>query len=102
MRILSRKLLYFSCSVWKKIIILKKKAAFKSSEKFIYSRGSYIPRIFRRDSFYIHNGKIWQKKLITRWTIGFKFGEFVATRMPAVYKAKQLRKKKMKKMAKKK
>ena len=58
--------------------------------------------MFKKQIVYIHNGKTWTKRFITRWSIGFKFGELVFNRRVAIYKAKQLRKKKAKKAKNKK
>jgi len=63
-------------------------------EKGVQDRSSVIPFIFIGLRVRIYNGKIWKKKRITRWMIGFKFGEFSLTRRAALYKAKQKKKKK--------
>jgi len=92
--------LFFSASVWKKVFILLKKENFKANEAFVYSRSSIIPRRFCNLMFFINNGKGWIKRSISRWVVGFKFGELTFNRVNATYKAKQLRKKRLKKLKK--
>jgi len=64
------------------------------SKKSIYLRSSIIPNIFVGYSVEIYSGKIWHNRLITKWSVGFKFGELTWNRKLALYKAKQLKKKK--------
>lgn len=96
-----RKLLFYSYSIWKKAFALKKRSVFKSAEKFVYSRSSVIPRFFPNNFVFIYSGRKWVKIHLNKWKVGFKFGEFVNTRISAIYKSKQLRKKKLKKLKKK-
>ena len=42
----------------------------------------------------VHNGRTLHAKFINKWMIGHKAGEFTWNKKPAIYKAKQLRKKK--------
>ncbi len=90
------KLLYFSPIIWKKIFLYKKHPIFKISEKKIYCRSSTIPFILNKTEIKIYSGKSWFTRVINKWMIGFKFGEFTWNRKMALYKAKQLKKKKKK------
>ena len=45
----------------------------------------------------IYNGKSYVSKYFSKYAVGFKLGEFTWNRKIALYKAKQLRKKKKKK-----
>lgn len=96
-----RKLLFFAAAIWRRAFIFHAKPYFKGGEKFIYSRSSTIPNIFIDTRLFIHSGKKWTNRYTYKWRIGFKFGEFTWNRRIAVYKAKQLRKKKLKQAAKK-
>jgi hypothetical protein len=49
--------------------------------------------MFLKHKVHIHSGKKWVIKLVSRWVIGFRAGEFSWNRRLAIYKAKQLRKK---------
>lgn len=92
----SRKLLFCSPFFWKKIFLYKKHPVMKIAEKFIYFRSSIIPKILINSEVKIYSGKKWHKRFINKWMVGFKFGEFTWNRRLALYKAKQLRKKKKK------
>jgi len=80
----------------KNIFSKKKSIVFLNQEKFIYHRSSTIPKIFSRYEISIYTGRHWIKRNVNRWMIGFKFGEFTWNKKIAIYKAKQLRKKKKK------
>lgn len=69
----------------------------RKKEKFIYDRGTTISPIYENILVNIHSGFKFKKKLVNRWMMGYKFGEFVWNRKLALYKAKQLKKKKNKK-----
>lgn len=68
----------------------------KKKEKFVYDRSSAIPSIYEGLRVHIYSGKVFKSKVVTRWMLGSKFGEFVWNRKLALYKAKQLKKKKNK------
>ncbi len=91
-----KSLIFCSNLVWKKIFFFKQSRVFKLSEKLIFSRSSSIPKIFSNLRVKIYSGKIWNEKLVNKWMVGFKFGEFTWNRKVALYKAKQLKKKKKK------
>lgn len=92
--ILKQSLNFMSPYFWKKIFLYKKYPIFKNAEKKILSRSSVVPKILDKTSVKIYSGKSWHKRIINRWMIGFKFGEFTWNRKLALYKAKQLKKKK--------
>nr|QCU82619.1 ribosomal protein S19 [Pseudourostyla cristata] len=91
------KLLYCAPTIWKKIFLFKKSFVFKAGEKFFHNRSSIIPKIYSYCNIFIYSGKRWHTRFVTPWMVGFKFGEFTWNRKLALYKAKQLRKKKNKK-----
>jgi ribosomal protein S19 len=91
---LKNKLLFGSEDVWRKVFLCKKSVVFKAREKFIHHRSSIIPKTFLYDEVSIYTGKKWTKRYVNRWMIGYKFGEFTWNKKIALYKAKQLRKKK--------
>ena len=92
-----KKILYCSSQIWKKIFLFNKNKIFKFSEKLFYNRSSIIPITYVGWSVLIYSGKKFNSKSVNKWMIGFKFGEFTWNRKVALYKAKQLRKKKKKK-----
>ncbi len=89
-----KKLLYCSPFVWKKIFLFKTSYVFKLTEKLIYTRSSVVPVSFNKLNVSIYTGRKWKEKIINKWMVGFKFGEFTWNRKLALYKAKQLKKKK--------
>lgn len=95
-KIQNTKLIYCSSFIWKKIFLIQKSFVFKLAEKKIYTRSSCVPRIFSNSYITIYSGNKWRERVSNRWMVGFKFGEFTWNRKLALYKAKQMRKKKKK------
>lgn len=81
---------------WKKIYLYNRHPVFINAEKKIYSRSSIIPNLFQNTTVKIYSGKSWHTRNINKWMVGFKFGEFTWNRKLALYKSKQLKKKKKK------
>lgn len=94
----TRHLIFCAPSLWRKLFLFQKNDVFKMKERFIYSRSSTILYPFINNKVKIHSGKKWHYRFLTKWSVGFKFGELTWNRRIALYKAKQLRKKKKKKM----
>ena len=92
----SRRILFCSTNIWRKIFLFQRNTIFKTGEKFIYSRSSAIPLSFTNSNVSIYTGKKWYVTSISRWAVGFKFGEFTWNKKKAMYKSKQLKKKKKK------
>lgn len=84
---------FFSYNIWRKLFFLKKNKILKLNERFLYDRSSIIPKNFNRFTINIYSGKIWQKKKINKWRVGYRFGEFTWNRKLALYKLKQKKKK---------
>lgn len=85
------KLQYFSKSVWRKVVGLKKNKKLK--RRNFYDRSSTIPDCFFACLIRIHKGKRIRKLLIEDRVIGKKFGEFSFPRKPFYYPAKKSKKK---------
>lgn len=88
------KFLYFSNSIWKKIIFFKKKKIIRKFYKNIYERSSYIPRCFKYLYMRVHKGSNFRKFWSMPYLEGYKFGELAFTRKPYHF---PLKKKKAKK-----
>jgi len=71
-----------SRSAWKAAFISKNilKKSSKTKNVKIWSRNSAIPSFFLGKTVLVHNGKQFNKVVITREKIGYKFGEFSLTR----------------------
>lgn len=91
-----RKIQFFAPDVWKKAFICQKKPIFLDTQKHVFNRASTIPNILTHSTILVYAGNQWQRITPSKWSAGFKFGEFTWNRRPALYKAKQLRKKKNK------
>lgn len=89
-----KKLLFFQKCIWRRAFLLKNHIFHKFHEKSIMTRSSVIPTLYEGLNVKIYNGKKWTKRYITKWIIGFKFGELTWNRKIAIYKKKQLKKKK--------
>ena len=90
----SHKLNYIAPSTWRKIFLIHDNDVFRPKEKVVYDRNSTIPPTFVGAKVKIYAGMRFHSRIVNRWMVGFKFGEFSWTRKLALYKAKQLRKKK--------
>jgi ribosomal protein S19 len=91
------KLTFMGPSTWRKIFLIKYNDIHQKKEKIIFDRSSTVPHMFANNQIRIYAGFKLRSRSVSRWMVGFKFGEFTWNRKVALYKAKQLRKKKKKK-----
>ena len=87
---------YAHAATWRKVFLLTDNQVFHAKTKRIYDRHSVISTAFVGSKVHIYSGCRFHIRYVNRWMVGFKFGEFSWTRKLALYKAKQLRKKKKK------
>jgi ribosomal protein S19 len=87
---------YSSGTSWRQAFLMYDNPLHRKKEKFIYDRSTTVSPIYENILVNIHSGLKFKKKLVNRWMFGHKFGEFVWNRKLALYKAKQLKKKKKK------
>lgn len=90
------KINHASTSTWRKIFLVYGNDVFEPKDKVVYDRHSTIPNLFVGSKIKIFAGARFHTRIINRWMVGYKFGEFSWTRKLALYKAKQLKKKKKK------
>ena len=90
----STKKIYFSSFIWRELFLLNDNPIHINKKRNLNSRNSQIPITFSNLLISTYNGKNFHKRQLTRWAVGYKFGELSWTRKPALYKAKQLKKKK--------
>lgn len=93
------KLTFMSTSTWRKLFLIKYNELHKKKKKVVFDRSSTIPITFVNSAVHVYSGSKLKPRKVTRWMVGFKFGEFTWNRRLALYKAKQLRKKKKKMQA---
>lgn len=82
---------FFDKAIWKNIFKIKLKKKINIFKK-IYSRSSSIPKIFVNSNVSIHKGKVFKKLNISKFLIGYKFGEFSFSRKPFFYPIKTKKK----------
>lgn len=92
----SYKVNYFASATWRKIFLIKDNELHQAKEKYVTDRSSTIPSLFKGTKVKIYTGNVFHTRLLTKWVVGFKFGELTWNRKLALYKAKQLKKKKKK------
>lgn len=92
----SFKINHVAPATWRKIFLICNNDVFRPKKKIIFDRHSTVPSIFIGAKVRIYAGRRFHTRIVNRWMVGYKFGEFSWTRKLALYKAKQLKKKKKK------
>lgn len=85
------KLKYFSKSIWRKIVSLKKNKRIR--KRITFERSSSIPSCYKNRLCRIHKGRRGRSLLINFLMVGKKFGEFSYTRKPYHFPSKKNKKK---------
>lgn len=85
------KLSYFSRSIWRKIVSVKKNK--KLRKRVIFDRSSSVPSCFYFKYFRVHKGRRSRSLFINNLIVGKKFGEFSFTRKPFYFPSKRTKKK---------
>jgi ribosomal protein S19 len=83
-------------NTWRQIFLHLSSQVIEEQDKFIHDRASSISPILIASRLKITMGRGYIPRQITPYMVGFKFGELTWNRKIALYKAKQLRKKKKK------
>lgn len=70
--------------------VIKESLGVKIKKNFsmITNKASVIPKSFIDNTFFIHKGCRYRELKIGQFHVGFKFGEFILTRKPHVYRKK--------------
>ncbi len=77
--------LYYSKNVLKCAIFIKIKKQIKGKNRVIFNKSSVIPKIFLGYKFNIYKGFFFRNFYVSRFVLGYKFGEFSFTRKPFKY-----------------
>jgi len=85
-------------NTWRQIFLHLSSEVIEEQDKFVHERSSTITPLLSRSRLKIHMGRGYIARNLSTYMVGFKFGEFTWNRKIALYKAKQLRKKKKKKV----
>lgn len=83
-----------SPSTWRKIFLINSNPLYLAKDKTLYDRRSTVPVTFVNTRINVYSGNKFHMRNVNRWMVGYKYGEFSWTRKLALYKAKQLKKKK--------
>lgn len=73
---------------YKKYRLFKKK-----SYKLRAKRHEKISKCFSKKIVYIYQGRVWVKIKLTKYHVGYKFGEFACTKKPFVFIPKKKKQK---------
>ena len=90
------KINHFSSKIWRSMCLINSNAIHHTSEKRIRSRSSVLPITYVGFEIVVHSGKRWHSRYVNPWMVGYKAGEFTWNRRLALFKAKHLRKKRLK------
>ena len=74
--------------------LIKQNPIYNTLEKKFFMKSTTVPPMFIGHETLIHSGLGWKRRRINKWMVGFVFGEFVITKKIALFKSKQVRKKK--------
>ena len=83
-------------NTWRQIYLQISSEVLEDQDKFFHERSSTITPILAETGVKIHMGRSYVYRELSIYSIGFKLGEFTWNRKMALYKAKQMRKKKAK------
>ena len=87
----SWKFKYTHKHIYKNIFLNKFK--FKKIKR-IFCRNSIVPKIFSKNAIQVYKGGVFSKIFFTKFSVGFKIGEFALTRKPFSFPLKLKKKKK--------
>ncbi len=82
------RLKYISKCTISKIIKESYGISFFKKNSIITNKSSTIPKSLDKILFYLHKGNRYRELKVSKYHIGFKFGEFTLNRKPHVFKKK--------------
>lgn len=84
-------------NTWRQLFLHLSSEVIEEQDKYLFERSSTITPLLSSSQIKVYNGKSYIGRSFSKYSVGFKLGEFTWNRKIALYKAKQLRKKKKKK-----
>jgi ribosomal protein S19 len=63
-------------NTWRQLFLHISSEVIEEQDKFIYERSSTISPILKNNRIKIYNGKFYTARYISKYMIGFKYGEF--------------------------
>ncbi len=77
--------LYYSNATVKCAIFIKVRRQLKGKSRVIFNKSLSIPKTFLGHKFNIYKGFFFRNFFVSRFVLGYKFGEFSFTRKPFKY-----------------
>jgi len=87
------KLQYYSLQVWRLMYLINSNKVYNTLSKKIHNRSTTIPIMFMNFEVFVYSGVKWLSRIVTKWSVGLKFGILSWNRKRAIYKSKQTKKK---------
>jgi ribosomal protein S19 len=84
---------YYSTHLWRLMFLINSNTVYNTLTKKIYNNSSSIPLMFIGYEVFIYSGLKWLSRIISKWSVGLRFGVLSWNRKLALYKFKQLKKK---------
>ena len=88
------RLKFISKSTMSRVIKESLGVKIKKKRAMIMNKSSTIPNSLSGNTFFIHKGYKYRELKVTDYHIGYKFGEFILTRKPHVFRKKVKKKSK--------
>ena len=83
-------MVYFTRYTLTRILKMKKLKKINVFKKFfIFNKSNTILKSFIGTQFNVYKGNMYRKLIITKYLVGFKFGEFTHTTKPFTYPVKK-------------
>ena len=76
------KLCYCSDGLYKKLLIVNLRGILRGRQKIIFLKADKIPKKLVNQWVLIYKGRVFRKLFISKFIVGYRFGEFVLTRKP--------------------
>jgi ribosomal protein S19 len=86
------KLNLISKNTFKKILILKVNNELKGKNKIVFKKSDVITKNFLNNKMLIYKGCFYRSLIISKFILGYRFGEFAYTRKPFRYMLKSKKK----------
>jgi len=83
---------FISKDIWRFLYFKKSNVFLKKKKKITFARNSILPSGLLNDYIIVHKGNIFKKLHATKYSIGYKLGEFSFTRKPFYYPIKEKKK----------
>jgi ribosomal protein S19 len=80
-------------SMFKKILLLKVNNKLSGYNRIVFKKSNIVTKYFVNHKLLVYKGCFYRSFIITRFLLGYRFGEFAYTRKPFRYMLKAKKKK---------